>query len=161
MDLNQVKNAWHEQCNNALWHRIGHNGNLLWNHSWAIGQSQPPIMSHFLLVNEIRDNEEDLLRSNLLLWRVNLYFDTHLLRKCVKRFKGHYQLSWEKFLSIFDKGASCHFAIYTQRRSDKFRRFQQKPRQIIDQNTNRSSLAIKWCIGEHPLMMSDEDTSLS
>ena len=32
-------------------------------------------MSHFLLVYEIRDDEEDLLRSNQLLWRVNLYFD--------------------------------------------------------------------------------------
>ena len=160
MDLNQVKNAWHEQCNNALWCRIGYSGNLLWNHSWAIGQSQPPIMSHFLLVYEIRDNEEDLLRSNQLLWRVNLYFDTHLLRKCVKRLKGHYELSWESFCLFFDKGALCHFAIFAQRRSDKFRRFEQNPRQIIDQNTNRSSLAIKRCIGKHPVMISDKDTSL-
>ena len=160
MDLNQEKNARHEQCNNAMWCRIGYSDNLLWNHSWAIDQSHPPIMSHFLLVYEY-----EMMRK-IFLGVINYFGELiHTLTPIYwenvwKDSKDTISSHGKSFCLFFDKGALCHFAIFAQRRSDKFRRFEQKPRQIIDQNTNRSSLAIKWYIGEQLVIISDKDTSL-
>ena len=60
-------------------------------------------------------DEEDPLGNSPLLWKLNLYFYTHCLRKYEEKDSEETISSQEKsFCPVFDKVASCHFAISPQ-----------------------------------------------
>ena len=75
-------------------------------------------MSHSLLIYEIGVDEEDPLGNSQLLWKFNLYFYTHCLRKYEEKDSEETISSQEKiFCPFFDEVDSCYFAIYP--REDK------------------------------------------
>ena len=60
-------------------------------------------------------DEEDPLGNSQLLWKFDLYFYTHCLRKYKEKYSEETISSLEKnFCPFFDEVASCHFAISPQ-----------------------------------------------